>query len=321
MEHMKRIAKVLFIFSAGLFFACLASAEEKQIIILNTGDIHECSMYLKKIEEYVGRVREQYGKEHVILVDAGDMLSHWAPQEIYPKAIVAPNRDWASARKINPRTPETIRKMFNWALGMGYDAMILGNHDFDEGLNLLKEFSKLPFICANLEYPKNSPFYLGKGGQIEHYTVIIRDGIRVGIIGISEQAGSEKKDHPNKDYHFPQPPSPDNKDNLKAHPVNNTYVKGLIKELQPKSDFIIILSHNKDPIDEKHVAALIGKPFIIIVGGHSHNVINKTITKDDKKVYLIKSGVEGECVGKTTVTYDTVKGEIINVSVENIPMQ
>jgi len=127
---------------------------------------------------------------------------------------------------------------------------------------------KLPFICANLEYSSDSPFFLGKNGEVPSYKIITKSRVRFGIIGISEQANGDND--PNKDYHFS---SKSEKKKLKAHPVNSEYIKDIISEVQKQSDLIVILSHNKDDIDEKYTVALhIDKPFIII-GGHSHNVI------------------------------------------------
>lgn len=322
---MKKLIRMLTLLLAVLSFYFVVSADELQkgvdaaksvnIFILNTGDIHEASGKLAKISQYVDQERDKHGANHVLLLDAGDMLSHWTPES--PKPFTASNRDWALERK--KERGSKIDQIYKWALRMKYDAMILGNHDFDEGIDLLKTFPKLPFICANLEYPSNSPFYLGKNGEVPLYKIITKNGVNIGIIGISEQADKDKKDT-NKDYHFP---SKEDKKNLKAYPVNNKYIKeNLITEVQRQSDFIVILSHNKDEIDRKYVATLdIEKPFIII-GGHSHKVIpEKKKLSLPKGCYLIKSGKEGEYIGSTMITWDPASHKVTNVTVKNILMK
>lgn len=251
------------------------------------------------------------------------MLSHWTPKSRTP--FTAPKRNWALERK--EERSSKVKQMYNWAVAMSYDAMILGNHDFDEGIDLLEYFSddannnpphKLPFICANLEYPNDSPFFLGKKGLVPTYKVIAKSGVEIGVIGISEQANGDGDKAPNKDYHFP---STNDKNKLKTHPVNSEYIKVVISEVQKKSDFIVVLSHNRDYIDEKYTATLpIDKP-LIIIGGHSHNVIpekNKLTLPVD--CYLIKSGLEGEYIGTTAITWNLVRRKIVKVKVENVLM-
>lgn len=314
---MKKLIRFLLILTI-VALPVISYSEQVNIFILNTGDIHESSNNLDKIKTFVSNERNKH--KYLILVDAGDMLSHWTPKSRAP--FTEPNRDWALARKENKDT-KSINQMFNWASGMKYDAMIIGNHDFDGGIDLLKRFPKLPFICANLEYPSKNPFYLGKNGQIPLYKIVtLKNGIKVGIIGISEQADSDYPNDPNKDYHFPD--SKDKKD-LTAHPVYNDTMQKLVDKVAEQSDFIIILSHNKDSVDTDSVAALKvtdvegskrGK-ICAIIGGHSHEIRTEQNVKGKT---LIKSGVEGSNVGSTMVTWDTEKQEVVKVTVKNFSM-
>ncbi len=306
---MKRLTKLLLILAVAALPA-ITYSEQVNIYVLNTGDIHESSHNLAKIKSFVCSERSKH--KYVVLVDAGDMLSHWTPASRSP--FTAPNRDWALARK-EKQDEKSVDRMYNWASDMNYDAIIIGNHDFDGGIDLLKKFPKLPFICANLEYPNINPFYLGKNGQIPPYKVVyLKGGINVGIIGISEQAGSDPND-PNKDYHFP---NQKDKNALTAHSVNNDTMKEYIYDLSKESDFIIILSHNKDDIDRKYVSSLKNDKICAIIGGHSHNTFTDPNVKGKT---LIKSGVEGSNVGCTMITWDTNKKKVIKVSVKNFSMQ
>ncbi len=74
--------------------------------------------------------------------------------------------------------------MFDYMNSMGYDAMAIGNHEFDYGEAVLewqKNLVQFPVLSANLFYKGTShPF-------AQRHTVIERGGIRIGVIGLIGQ--------------------------------------------------------------------------------------------------------------------------------------
>lgn len=74
--------------------------------------------------------------------------------------------------------------MFEFMITMGYDAMAIGNHEFDYGEAILewqKNHAPFPVLAANLFYKGTShPF-------AQRHTIIERNGIRIGVIGILGQ--------------------------------------------------------------------------------------------------------------------------------------
>ncbi len=74
--------------------------------------------------------------------------------------------------------------MFEFMITMGYDAMSIGNHEFDYGEEILawgKNQVPFPVLAANLFYKgTDHPF-------AQRHTIIERDGIRIGVIGILGQ--------------------------------------------------------------------------------------------------------------------------------------
>jgi 2',3'-cyclic-nucleotide 2'-phosphodiesterase (5'-nucleotidase family) len=70
--------------------------------------------------------------------------------------------------------------MFEFMTTMGYDAMAIGNHEFDYGEAILlwqKNRAAFPVLSANLFFKDSEhPF-------AQRHTVIERDGIRIGVIG------------------------------------------------------------------------------------------------------------------------------------------
>lgn len=66
----------------------------------------------------------------------------------------------------------------------GYDAAVLGNHEFDWGLDTLRarvEESRFPWLAANIHGPDpNTP-----PDWFHPWTIVEREGIRVGVVGIA----------------------------------------------------------------------------------------------------------------------------------------
>ena len=80
------------------------------------------------------------------------------------------------------------------ALGtIGYDAIILGNHDFDFGPEILGDFiafynnnatNPAPYLSANLDFSREASLQtLVDAGQIASSTIVETGGERIGIIG------------------------------------------------------------------------------------------------------------------------------------------
>jgi len=66
----------------------------------------------------------------------------------------------------------------------GYDAAVLGNHEFDWGLDTLRARvgeSDFPWLAANIHAPEGSP----PPDWFQPWLVWERDGVRVGIVGIA----------------------------------------------------------------------------------------------------------------------------------------
>ena len=67
---------------------------------------------------------------------------------------------------------------------MGYDAMAIGNHEFEYGWeSFAEQKSRLPFpvLGANLFYADTGRPYA------QPYTIVERDGFRIGVVGIMGQ--------------------------------------------------------------------------------------------------------------------------------------
>ncbi|MEE4299392.1 MAG: metallophosphoesterase, partial [Pseudomonadales bacterium] len=72
---------------------------------------------------------------------------------------------------------------------IGYDAMCLGNHDFDFGPQVLSDFitgftNNWPFLSANIDFSGEPVLQsLVNANRIAPSTVVVKDGEQIGIIG------------------------------------------------------------------------------------------------------------------------------------------
>jgi len=196
---------------------------------------------------------------------------------------------------------------------MNFDATTLGNHDWLMGaVNTDASFGKSPFpfpvLSANIDICKGLP-NLKK--QIKPTTQILKDGIRIGVVGLSTdeifykwitKVDSGKKQMRIQDYR--------NTDigNLKA------------AELRKKNDMVIALTHIGFTEDKKLAAS--STDIDLVVGGHSHTILESLAIVENANglpVPVVQTGVAGAVVGKIFV--DVVPGKRPQViSYELVPV-
>ena len=109
---------------------------------------------------------------------------------------------------------------------MGYDAMAIGNHEFEYGWeSFAAQKSRLPFpvLGANIFYQGTDHPYA------QSYAIIERDGFRIGVIGIHGQDASTAI----------IPTHIDGIDFRDPIPI----VQALVDKLRPEVDLIVVLAH------------------------------------------------------------------------------
>lgn len=166
---------------------------------------------------------------------------------------------------------------------MNYDAIEVGNHEFDWGQDVLSQRigeSKMPWLGANITGTTKL------ASQLKPYIVKQVNGIRVGIIGII----------------LPTAPSIikyGNTDGLTFSSDIDT-VKKLMPEVRSKADIVIVLSHNGLDNDVKLAEAV---PDIdVIVGGHSHTVLQNT--REVNHTLIVQAGSYSNYVGRLDLQID-----------------
>ena len=173
---------------------------------------------------------------------------------------------------------------------MAYDAVCLGNHEFDNGINeLARRLTniKVPVVCAN---------YIFKGSPLESlikpYTIVEKAGRKIGVIGLLTDLSDVVSADVSVVIKYQDP-----KDAL------NLYAA----ELKSKGcDLVIALTHlgyEGEAYTDFELAS-VTRNVDIIVGGHSHTDLKdygQTVNLDGKKVVIVTDGKWGLNIGKLTV--------------------
>ena len=173
-----------------------------------------------------------------------------------------------------------------------YDAVTLGNHEFDNGLEALGDrLSSLecPVVVCNYDF---SPFEAGK--YIKPYVIVEKAGKKIGIIGVL----CKLKDMVAGDI----------ADRVPSFDMIPT-VQKYADELRPQCDLVIALTHigytehnPGDITDPQLVAATRG--IDIVIGGHSHTFLEEpdwVENLDGKKVPIVQTGYMGCYMGEFKV--------------------
>ncbi|AHG76548.1 Ser/Thr protein phosphatase [Mannheimia varigena USDA-ARS-USMARC-1296] len=286
---MKKLLTTLFALSA----VSVAVAKEVNIKLLGTSDVHgrivpwsygadveDKSGSYAQIATYVKEVRANH--KNVLLFDIGDAIQD-NQVEVFAKTI-----DYA---KDNP-----VPKVLN---AMNYDIFILGNHEFNFGMDKVDaiiEDIKAKTLTANFYYKESGKRY------VEPTTIIEREGVKLGIIGITTPMSAIfEKDTKHLD-------------NMKfTSPIEET--KAQIAELKKQGvDAIIVLAHmgieNENNIPDTGVADLVNAVdgIDVIIAGHMHkDVPSETI----KNTLITEPHRYGTVVSEVDLAFDVnEKGEV-----------
>ncbi|MES3017087.1 MAG: metallophosphatase [Bacteroidota bacterium] len=147
---------------------------------------------------------------------------------------------------------------------MGYDAGIMGNHDFDNGIEgFVKQLPHANFPILNANYDFSDTLLSGK---TRGYKIFNKDGLKVGVFGL----GIELTGLVNKQQYG---------NTIYLDPIAKALEMEKLLKLDHKCDIIICLSHLGYKYDSKKVSDLVlakNTNFIdLIIGGHTHTFMDK----------------------------------------------
>lgn len=279
---MKKLLCSLFALSA----VSTAMAQEVNIKLLGTSDVHgrivpwsygadveDKSGSYAQIATYVKDVRKN--NKNVVLVDVGDAIQD--------------NQIDVFAKDKKYYKDHPIPKVLN---EMNYDIFVLGNHEFNFGMKALDEILKdikAKKLTANFYHKKNDKRY------IDATTIIEKDGVKLGIIGLSTPMSAKfEEDTGNlKDMKFTSP---------------TEEARTQVEKLKAKGvDAIIAVTHmgieNENNIPDTGMRDVINAVdgIDVVIAGHMHkDVPSETI----KNTLITEPHRYGTVVSEVDLTFD-----------------
>jgi 5'-nucleotidase len=172
---------------------------------------------------------------------------------------------------------------------MQYDAGTLGNHEFDNGIDTLAVILKnarFPLISSNYEVD-NTPIK----NQIQPYLILKKFGLKIGIMALNVDPKSLIIESNYRGLVY-------------RDPIEKAQELSAFLKNKKKCDLVICLSHlgsDSTAIDvNDFTIAHQTKHIDIILGGHSHSLLENTKTNnaDGKKVIIAQMGKSGLYLGR-----------------------
>ncbi len=308
------ILKILFL--AVLLAAPEAFARQQEITILHTNDLHSHVLGFSPIIEYrpdttgadatkggwarIATVlkREREKRNHPVLtLDAGDFLMG------------------SLFHMLSREEAMELRLMKE----MGYDAVTLGNHEFDlkpKGLAQILHSAAArggmpPIVFSNALFSQvdnrddtlEEAFYRG---MVKPYVVLQKGEMKIGIFGILGKDAADKSP-------FASP--------LKfGDPVETAREMVQVLRHKEKVDMVICLSHSglgegKSESEDELLAQKVDG-IDLIVGSHSHTRLEKPLVV--RSTLIVQASVYGKCVGVLDLSWENGKAKVKNYRLVDI---
>ncbi len=279
--EMKKITTVLIclalIFSTLVFSTNTALADEnKTATILFTHDMHA----------HFDQTKVKKGDTYVDLGGYGRLYTAiQAEKEKYPNALVLDGGDFSMGTLFQTiyASDAPDLKMLNT---LGYDAITLGNHEFDFRLDGVK--SSIEKAEASGEIPPIVGANYKIDDKVKDYTIIEKDGLKVGVFGLMGVEAASNAPMAGIDF---------------LDPIKEAKrVVKILKE-EEKVDLIVALSHSgifpnpKDSEDE--ILAKEVSDIDVIISGHTHTKLGKPIQIGN--TLIASAGEYSENLGSLTI--------------------
>jgi 2',3'-cyclic-nucleotide 2'-phosphodiesterase/3'-nucleotidase len=225
---------------------------------------------------------------NVLYVDCGDLIQ-------------GTTESWLTKGRIMTRTLEWLR----------CDAWVLGNHDFDWGVDALvplHDQTSLDMLCANLVVRPDSTNRLYK---VKPFVIKEVDGIRVAIVGLTTPG-------------IPTWTRPDMLGN-----VGFTRSVAALGQIMPsvraeKPDILVLLVHQgykelgDDNANEVNQLARSFPEFDVMLGGHLHRPLASARLNG---VLFSQAGYYGNWLGRIDLVFDTVRKKVVSKTADVIPIE
>ena len=268
-----------------------ATKNTKDIVILYENDVHCVIDGYTKLAAMKKELQESY--THVGVVSGGDYIQGGS------LGIISKG--------------EYIVNIMNL---VGYDAVTLGNHEFDYRMERLEELMGMMDtkpVCSNFQKIGEDTSYY------EPYTIVSYGDVKIAYIGITTPSTIKSSSAPTQ---FKD----ENGNFIYTFHTDDLYEivqKNIDAAKADGADYVIALSHigyadNEIYEDLADVEELIKNTegFDVVLDAHSHSVIEsmKVADKSGKEVLLSSTGTKFEYIGKLIISDNEFTTELIKTA-------
>ncbi|WEM45881.1 bifunctional UDP-sugar hydrolase/5'-nucleotidase (plasmid) [Photobacterium sp. DA100] len=290
-------------------FSSLSLAEIKEVTLLHTNDIESVYEPVDAFwNEGISRIggipylatlikQVQAEEETSFLLDAGD---------IYTGSL----------------SKKTLGKLsFDLYSAMGYDAITLGNHEFEYGWESLRDTmprARFPVLNANIVYESGDVQFA------QPYTILERDGVRIGVVGVM-----------GIDAFYNTMWKGNRKGLTVKDPIETAQY--WVDKIRDEVDMVVVLTHqNKtapmqtdkeaDPdvqrgFEEDYEMAGKLKGVDVIFGGHSDHGLWEPVVHPETGTVIGLTFGQGKYLGYTKFAIDTDKNSVTLLDGKLIPVE
>ena len=234
-----------------------------------------------RLADAVAEIREEKKKtgEPVLLFSGGDFIGGTAFSWLVPES-------YAPELSVKPE--------------IGYDAVVIGNHEFDYGAANLADYllkagypqahEHTAVLGSNFRVPADHPLQ-AQNLYLENHIITLENGLKVGIFGLmGKDAADVTFDHA---------------------PVGFTdqheAAERMVAELEDRgAQVIIALTHSG--VDEDRELARDVSGIDVIVGGHCHTALQKPLVESD--TIIVQAGAHLEYLGHLELAYTPETEEV-----------
>ncbi|MCE5328029.1 MAG: metallophosphoesterase [Planctomycetaceae bacterium] len=247
------------------------------LTVYNTGDIHEHTGNLARAAQYVRAVKKLDG--NCLFLDAGDLTGGGGESEV---------------------AKTKGEGMWSLMAAAGYDAGVLGNHDYNKGMTRIEELCRkhpgFPLLMANAAWSAEQKSR-GLPALLPPSKIVKLADLTVGIVGIGSH-----------DMRYAAEPR-----------VPATYGSAMVRDVAGQlrkqgCDLVVAVTHQYEDDDYWKTATGPNAPDLI-VGGHSHGGYAQPYGYGAiKPSFIVKAGPYIKVIGAVQIVYDLTNHAIIERS-------
>lgn len=298
---MKKVFNFIKYFTCLLFLVFLSSCTKTKgynsLKIMSINDLHgaiEISDDNYGMPGIAGLVKEERKKEEqaVLVLAAGDMFQGTAIS--------------------NYSYGQTVVELMNY---VGFDAMTIGNHEFDWGLEEVLKYvdnedqngeADFPFLACNLIQKDTNQ----RPNYVEPYEIIDFDTFQVGVIGyIGYGIESDISASKVENYYFDDPMG---------------YISSYAKELRSDKgcELVIVMGHDDNSAIQNKIANLKNEEAIdMIISAHTHATYVRYLENgNDEMIPITQAGSSADSITSTVFDFNKDENKFTHIDSKNISL-